>query len=81
MNSKEIFSVSDIVFARLVQGNREIASLKLTGVGSIAQLIDYVRRTLSGLKGRIEIRIRNFDQGWSTVRSLLLMPSAAVQGL
>ncbi len=73
MNIKEvIIHTGDLVFASLVQGGREIASLRFTGVGSIADIVAYLRRTMTGCIGPVVMKLRNFNQGWSVQHTLML---------
>lgn len=73
MNVKEvIFQAGDLVFASIVQGGREIASLRFTGVDSISDIVAYLRRTMTGFMGPVVMKLRNFNQGWAVQHTLML---------
>lgn len=79
MNKRQ-FNASDIVFANLVKQGREIVSMKFTGVGSIADIINYLRRKLNANLGPVVIKVRNFTQGWSFSQQLLMREMPLPQG-
>lgn len=63
---------TDILFATLLAGGRELASLRLTGVSSFGQVVAMLRAVAGQAMGPAVIKLRNFSQGWA-VRQPLLM--------
>lgn len=77
---KRQFNASDIVFANLVKQGREIVSMKFTGVGSIADIVNYLRRKLNANLGAVVIKVRNYTQGWSFSQKLVMREMPLPQG-
>jgi hypothetical protein len=61
---------NDIVFATITQRGATLASLKLSGITSMAHLIQYVRNYVG--KGMATLTVRNSSQGWSSTQALYM---------
>jgi len=68
---------SDVIIASLTQRGRNVANFRISGLSDISQVIDYIRRTISGLIGMTSLRLRNGSQGWVTELSLMFGAAAA----
>ncbi len=60
---------SDIIFATVKQRGITLASIKLSGITSFAEIL---RRSLSGTMGMTTIDLRNGSQGWQQRRTVML---------
>ncbi|MCM1292369.1 MAG: hypothetical protein NC111_03000 [Bacteroides sp.] len=65
---KSILS-TDIVFATLRQRGRVIGSLRLSGVTSLADVMNHVKGLAIGL---VTLELRNGTQGWSHNHNLMM---------
>lgn len=68
---------SDVIIATLTQRGRNVANFRISGLSDISQVIDYIRRTISGLIGMTSLRLRNGSQGWVTELSLMFGTTVA----
>lgn len=64
---------SDIICATLRQRGVEVASLQISGVNSLAEIL---RRIPAALRGLTTIDLRNRSQGWQQRRTVMLRPVA-----
>lgn len=62
---------SDVIIATLTQRGLNVANLRISGLSDISQVIEYIRRTISGLIGMTSLRLRNGTQGWVEELSLI----------
>lgn len=67
---------SDIIFATVILQGRQIATLRLSGLRSAAEIILSVRRAVTGAVGLATLKLRNFTQGWSHTGAFRLSPVA-----
>lgn len=63
---------SDIIFATVKQRGITLASIKLSGITSFAEILRHLRRSLSGIMGMTTIDLRNGSQGWQQRRTVML---------
>ncbi len=64
----------DEIFATLTQRGKVIATLKLSGVTSIAMILQRLRQLASKCVGLVTLNVRNSSQGWLHSRSIMLSP-------
>lgn len=64
-------STSDIIFARVLHLGRELTNLRLTGIGSEADLFAALRHHIGRGLGMVELIIRNGTAGWSVTRPVM----------
>ena len=62
---------SDILFATLIQRGRTIASVRLSGMTTINEIIKYLGRMINGTFGMMTVSLRNGTQGWHEERNLM----------
>lgn len=62
---------SDVIIASLTQRGRNVANLRISGLSDLNQVIEYIKRAISGIIGMTSLRLRNGTQGW--VEELHLM--------
>ncbi len=64
----------DEVFATLTQRGKVVATMKLSGVTSIAMILQHLRQLASKCVGLVTLNVRNSSQGWLHSRSIMLAP-------
>lgn len=64
-------SCTDIIYATVVRRGTMIASLCLSGIASLADLLLRVRSEIGCGCGLVTLSLRNGSQGWTDRRSLL----------
>lgn len=63
----------DIIFATIVCRGRALASLTLSGMETMADILRRVRESIdASTRGIITLRLRNYTQGWLQERSLVM---------
>lgn len=65
-------SLSDIIFATITVRGQVMATLKLCGVSSYADVLSRLLAAVKGWRGVATVCVRNSSQGWSASRSLML---------
>lgn len=70
----EKISINDIVFATAVIRGSVKASLRLSGLSSIADVIKAIKREIGSFSGILTISMRNMTQGWTKQKSLYVSP-------
>ncbi|MDE6048241.1 MAG: hypothetical protein K2G09_00915 [Paramuribaculum sp.] len=65
---------SDILYATISQRGTAIASLTLSGVSSIAEIINRIKSVVKNTIGMLTINLRNGTQGWRQQRNIILKP-------
>lgn len=63
---------SDVIFATVSRCGTTIATLKLSGMSSLAQIFNYIKTVLSGTMGLLTVNLRNGTQGWNERYNLML---------
>lgn len=64
-------SCTDIIYATVRRRGMTVASLCLSGIHSLKELICRVREALGGAGGLVTLLLRNGSQGWTDRRSLV----------
>lgn len=64
-------NLNDILFATLTRRGRVLASLTISGVTSIADVIRRLRRMVDAGSGLVTFCLRNMTQGWSQQSSFM----------
>ena len=64
-------SCTDIIYATVRRGGMTIASLCLSGINSLQELLSRVRTALGCSGGLVTLLLRNGSQGWTDRRSLV----------
>lgn len=70
----EKISINDIIFATATIRGTIAASLKLSGLKSMADVIAAIKKEIGIAGDLLTITLRNMTQGWSKSRSLYLSP-------
>ncbi len=68
----EKISINDIIFATAKIQGRVAASLRLSGIASMADVIKEIKREIGSANGLLTISLRNMTQGWSGRKSVYL---------
>lgn len=55
---------SDIIFATVIQRGATIASLRMSGISSMADVVRNIRTNIGAAAGLTTINLRNGSQGW-----------------
>lgn len=63
---------SDIIFATVMQRGTTLASIRISGITSFAEILRHLRNILSGIMGMTTIDLRNGTQGWQQRRTVML---------
>lgn len=61
---------TDTIFARISQGGRTLASLSISGMDTIRQVIGGVCARVDCPRGLLTIDLRNTTQGWASRHTL-----------
>lgn len=69
------FLPSDTIFATVRQRGITLADVRLSGITSLRDIINYLRRTIGALAGLISIDLRNGSQGWQQRHTVMLSPA------
>lgn len=77
----EKISINDIVFATAEIRGSVKASLRLSGLSSIADVIRAIKHEIGSVSGILTISMRNMTQGWTQQKSLYLSPIASRAGV
>ena len=73
-------STEDIIFATATKHGHQLASLKLSGVASLTELMATIRRHLGATTGLIEISLHNLSRGYSSQQALFVTaPAEGIQ--
>ncbi|MCM1484041.1 MAG: hypothetical protein NC043_06875 [Muribaculaceae bacterium] len=56
---------SDIIFATVIQRGSTVASLRMSGISSLTDIICRVREVIGEATGLTTINLRNGSQGWN----------------
>ena len=67
---------SDLIFATLSLHGSTVASMQMSGVSTLPEIIRTIRSSVDSLSGMATLSLRNGSQGWSSTHRLL--SSAAV---
>ncbi len=70
---------SDIIFATLLQRGKQIVSIRLSGMTSWDEIINFIRKAVFDCVGLTTLRLRNGSQGWTQQRSIIMKSPEAVQ--
>lgn len=78
----EKISINDIIFATATVRGTIAASLKLSGLKSMADVITAIKNEIGIAGGLMTITLRNMSQGWSKSKAIYLspLPSHSVSG-
>lgn len=68
----EKISINDIIFATAKIQGRVAASLRLSGIMSMADIIRAIKNEIGSANGLLTISLRNMTQGWSRQKSVYL---------
>ncbi|MDE6702636.1 MAG: hypothetical protein K2K00_03045 [Muribaculaceae bacterium] len=71
----EKISINDIIFATATVRGSIAATLRLSGLNSMAEVIAAIKKELGFVGGLLTITLRNMTQGWSRSKSLYLSPN------
>ncbi len=62
---------SDIIFATVIQRGRTIASVRLSGMRTVNDIIRYLSGVVKNTVGMITLSLRNGTQGWQQERNVM----------
>lgn len=68
----EKISINDIIFATATVRGTIAASLKLSGLKSMADVIAAIKKEIGIAGGLMTITLRNMSQGWSKSKAIYL---------
>ena len=68
----EKISINDIIFATAKIQGRVTASLRLSGIMSMADIIIQIKKAIGSASGLLTISLRHMTQGWSRQKSVYL---------
>lgn len=71
-------STTDILYATVSQRGTTVATLTLSGVSSLSEIISRIKEVVKGTLGLFTLNLRNSSQGWREQRNILLKPSPKV---
>lgn len=70
---------SDVIFATVTQRGATLYNARLSGLSSMADVMKYLHKALSGAVGMLTLTLRNGTQGWSRRSSFKLGVAEGVQ--
>lgn len=65
---------TDVMFATVKQRGNTLATLRLSGMSSLADIINYIKTIVKGRMGLLTLSLRNSTQGWAQERNIILEP-------
>ncbi|MDE5838494.1 MAG: hypothetical protein K2K52_06955 [Paramuribaculum sp.] len=65
---------TDILYATVIQRGTTIATLTLSGVSSLAEIINRIKSVVKDSIGMLTVNLRNSTQGWRQQRNIILKP-------
>lgn len=65
---------TDVMFATVKQRGNILATLRLSGMSSLADIINYIKTIVKGRMGLLTLSLRNSTQGWAQERNIILEP-------
>ena len=65
---------TDILYATVIQRGTTIATLTLSGVSSLAEIISRIKSVVKDSIGMLTLNLRNSTQGWRQQRNIILKP-------
>lgn len=68
-------TANDKIFATVSYAGRTLLNTSFTGVSSMTEVLNLIRKALDGFIGYVNLRLRNGSQGWSQQRGLRIGPS------
>lgn len=68
-------SNTDTLFATVISNGTTLLSTRVSGMSSVAEILQYLRNKAGHLAGLITLRLRNVTCGWSADHSILLRPA------
>lgn len=69
-------SLHDEIFATFTQRGMVVASVKVSGVTSMGDVLRYLRMAEVRCKGLVTLKLRNLTKGWTQIRRLVIEPLA-----
>ncbi|MCM1517796.1 MAG: hypothetical protein NC117_04065 [Pseudoflavonifractor sp.] len=70
---------SDVIFATLMQQGRQVVSIQISGITSIAEVMRKIYGQVKDCIGLATLMLRNGTQGWARRQTIVLKPVEAVQ--
>ncbi len=67
-----VILASDAISAKVIYRGKNILSLDLSGITSMAQLYKTVAAATRQIRGMVTLSMRNLSQGWNISRPLML---------
>lgn len=65
---------TDVMFATVKQRGNTLATLRLSGMSSLAEIINYIKTVIKDKMGLLTLSLRNCTQGWAQERNIILEP-------
>lgn len=72
---------SDIIFATVIQRGRTIASVRLSGMHTVNDIIRYLSGIVKNTVGMITLSLRNGTQGWQQERNVMFGSLRRAEGV
>ena len=72
--AQETITPNDRIFATVTCYGEELLNRAFTGIDSLSDLFNIIRRELSGFIGCVTLKVRNGSQGWSRQQGLRIGP-------
>lgn len=66
---------TDIIYATVTQRGKTLASVRLIGICTLADILNYLQSILKESIGLVTFKLRNSSQGWNHERSVMLCAS------
>lgn len=75
--SRNPIRYGDRLFARLLRHGRMIMEFVINEVSDFTELMGELRKKAKGLKGLVQLQLRNYSRGWSMEQPLMLYSSSS----
>ena len=77
--SRRPICYGDRLFARIVMRGRTVLEFMVNQVCDLTEFWGELRKKAKGLKGLVQVHIRNYSRGWSMQQPMMLYAPAATQ--
>lgn len=70
--SRNPISYGDRLFARIIRKGRVLLEVVINEVCDLTEFLGELRKKATGIKGLVELYVRNYTRGWSLQQPLML---------
>lgn len=71
-------TATDTIFATVQHHGTTCLNTRMTGMGSVKEVLEYIYNIMKDMAGLITIRLRNASEGWTSRHDVMLRRAAVV---